>query len=169
MAQSKSPIPNWTRNRYFRRYSYKIMVDNCCSACITNQASDFVSTPTLIQLRVNGIGGLLIVSGKGLYYMQQHGGLKPSWYTCGPTRYVLPTLTENLHWSYFLILEFAHVWTCLSLLDVQFTNWTTTYKQGRRSSSGTSVPALVYIWVCHPSTLGCTESTDRHGIIDVSY
>ena len=86
--------------------------------------------------------------------MQQHGGLKPYQYTCGPTRYALPTtccvplqrgLTENLLWSYFLILAFARKWTCLSPLDVRFTPWTTIYRRGRKSTSGTSVPALVSI------------------------
>ena len=97
------------------------------------------------------------------YYMQQHGGPKPSRYTCAPTRYVLPTTCcappqrdrmENLCWSYFLQLVFAHVWTYLSPLDAQFTRWTTTYRQGRKSTSGTSAPALESIWGCHPSTLG---------------
>ena len=57
------PSPTGREMAVFDSNSYKIMVNS--SACITNQALDFVGTPTPIQLRVKGIGGLLMVTAKG--------------------------------------------------------------------------------------------------------
>ncbi len=37
--------------------SFWIAVDNCCSRCITNNLSDFVSPPTRVNVSVRGIGG----------------------------------------------------------------------------------------------------------------
>jgi Reverse transcriptase (RNA-dependent DNA polymerase)/GAG-pre-integrase domain len=36
----------------------KVMaIDNCCSKCITNDLTDFIETPTKVNMRVQGIGG----------------------------------------------------------------------------------------------------------------
>jgi hypothetical protein len=36
----------------------KVMaIDNCCSKCITNDLTDFIETPTQVNMRVQGIGG----------------------------------------------------------------------------------------------------------------
>jgi hypothetical protein len=37
--------------------SFMIVVDNCCSRCITNSLSDFIEPPKKTNLKVRGIGG----------------------------------------------------------------------------------------------------------------
>jgi hypothetical protein len=45
--------------------SFLIAVDNCCSKSITNQMTDFVSTPVKVNIRVRGIGGNVAATWKG--------------------------------------------------------------------------------------------------------
>ena len=41
------------------------MVDNCCSACITNNINDFEDKPVKVNARVKGVGGAIKLSHKG--------------------------------------------------------------------------------------------------------
>ena len=83
--------------------SYEILIDNCCSACISNEIGDFVGTPTPIRSRVSGIGGPLMVVAKGTIKWkieddlgQEHTLLIPdSYYAPGaPGRLLSPQ-----HWA----------------------------------------------------------------------
>ena len=37
--------------------SYLILIDNCCSACITNEIKDFNCKPVKVNANINGVGG----------------------------------------------------------------------------------------------------------------
>ena len=45
--------------------SYLILVDNCCSACVTNDINDFEGEPVKVNARVKGVGGAIKLSHKG--------------------------------------------------------------------------------------------------------
>ena len=62
LAMAATTIPAMPQ---FDSDSYEILIDNCCSACISNEIGDFVGTPTPIRSRVSGIGGPLMVVAKG--------------------------------------------------------------------------------------------------------
>jgi hypothetical protein len=97
------PTPTGRETAIFDGDSYEIMVDNCCSACITNQASDFVGTPTPIQSRVKGIGGPLMVTAKGTikWSFEDDQGRKHTFLI--PGSYLAPGAPGRLlspqHWS----------------------------------------------------------------------
>ena len=45
--------------------SYPILIDNCCTACVTNEMNDFEGTLQKVQTRVNGVGGAIMLTHKG--------------------------------------------------------------------------------------------------------
>jgi hypothetical protein len=45
--------------------SYLILVENCCSACITNNINGFEGKPVKVNARVKGVGGAIKLSHKG--------------------------------------------------------------------------------------------------------
>ena len=49
----------------FNTDSYPILIDNCCSACITNDLNDFEDKPVKVNARVKGVGGAINLSHKG--------------------------------------------------------------------------------------------------------
>ena len=51
--------------RPFDSDSYLLMIDNCCSKCVTNCCTDFVGTPTPVRAQISGVGGPIPVLLKG--------------------------------------------------------------------------------------------------------
>ena len=45
--------------------SYLLMIDNCCSKCVTNCCADFVGEPSPVRANINGVGGPIPVLLKG--------------------------------------------------------------------------------------------------------
>ena len=45
--------------------SYLILIDNCCSACITNEIKDFNCKPVKVNANINGVGGAIKLTHKG--------------------------------------------------------------------------------------------------------
>ena len=45
--------------------SFIILIDNCCSACVTNELTDFEGVPTKVNSKVKGIGGAIYFTHKG--------------------------------------------------------------------------------------------------------
>ena len=45
--------------------SYPIMIDNCCSRCVTTSKGDFVGKTTQVNVRVNGVGGNIATTLQG--------------------------------------------------------------------------------------------------------
>ena len=45
--------------------SYLLMIDNCCSKCVTNCRADFVGEPSPVRANINGVGGPIPVLLKG--------------------------------------------------------------------------------------------------------
>ena len=39
---------------------FPIMIDNCCSKCITNFFADFIGTPSKVEAQINVIGDPMI-------------------------------------------------------------------------------------------------------------
>ena len=45
--------------------SYILMIDNCCSKCVTNCSTDFVGVPTPVHAEISGVGGPIAILQKG--------------------------------------------------------------------------------------------------------
>ena len=46
--------------------SYLILIDNCCSACVTNNIKDFDCKPAKVNASVKGVGGAIKLTHKGI-------------------------------------------------------------------------------------------------------
>ena len=52
-------------DRAFDSDSFIILIDNCCSACVTNELADFEGVPVQVQVMVKGVGGAIKLTHKG--------------------------------------------------------------------------------------------------------
>jgi hypothetical protein len=50
--------------------SFPIMIDNCCSKCITNCFADFIGTPSKVKAQINGIGGPILITHKRTVHLK---------------------------------------------------------------------------------------------------
>ena len=52
-------FPNTTPSvRPFDLDSFPLLINNCCTACITTDPKDFIDSPTQVAMQVQGVGGL---------------------------------------------------------------------------------------------------------------
>lgn len=64
MSISSTVPADVTDDRYDSN-SYLLMIDNCCSKCVTNCKEDFMGAPQPVQAQINGVGGPVPVLFKG--------------------------------------------------------------------------------------------------------
>ena len=82
--------------------SYPILIDNCCSACMTNSLDDFTDIPKEVQASIKGVGGPVSVTHQGTvkWKFQDDQGRTHAFYL--PGSYYAPDLPCRLlspqHW-----------------------------------------------------------------------
>ena len=83
--------------------SVPLMIDNCCSACITTSREDFVGPTTKISRRVSGVAGSMMVTEKGTvrWSIEDDEGRKHTFDI--PNSYLAPSAPSRLlspqHWA----------------------------------------------------------------------
>jgi hypothetical protein len=83
--------------------SFIILIDNCCSACVTNELADFEGVPVKVQVTVKGIGGAIKHTHKGTirWAIQDNQGVNTKFYITDS--YYAPEAPFGLlspqHWS----------------------------------------------------------------------
>ena len=60
-----STSPKLSTDIRFDSDSYPVLIDNCCTACITNCLSDFCDTPRSMKSSISGIGAPIGITHQG--------------------------------------------------------------------------------------------------------
>ena len=99
--------------------SYPVLIDNCCTACITNCIRDFCEEPRLINSSISGIGGPIGITHQGTikWSLLDDQGRAHTFRI--PNAYYAPKAPHRL-------LSPQH-WSQTAFSDKTLTGWATTY------------------------------------------